>query len=204
VVVSVGLLTGCASGEKVVGRVGDVSPVPVAAPVTPVETPSAEVTPTPTPVVVSTPVEPPASAAPVTVKKTVVETKVIPFKKRTVLDSSVAKGEKSITTRGVAGVRRLTYEVTLVGGVQTAKLLVRQVVAIQPVTQITTLGTKVDEPSSGGGCDPNYSGCVPIATDVDCAGGSGNGPEYVDGPVTVIGSDIYGLDADNDGIGCEN
>ncbi|WP_431606782.1 hypothetical protein [Mycolicibacterium neoaurum] len=26
-------------------------------------------------------------------------------------------------------------------------------------------------------CDPNYSGaCVPIASDVDCAGGSGNGP----------------------------
>ncbi|MCY7341371.1 MAG: hypothetical protein LH603_05840 [Pseudonocardia sp.] len=24
-------------------------------------------------------------------------------------------------------------------------------------------------------CDPNYSGCVPITGDVDCAGGSGNG-----------------------------
>jgi hypothetical protein len=53
-------------------------------------------------------------------------------------------------------------------------------------------------------CDPNYSGCVPIASDVDCAGGSGNGPAYVKGPVRVIGSDIYGLDGkDNDGIGCE-
>jgi hypothetical protein len=53
-------------------------------------------------------------------------------------------------------------------------------------------------------CDPNYSGgCVPIASDVDCAGGSGNGPAYVEGPVTVVGSDIYGLDSDGDGIGCE-
>lgn len=53
-------------------------------------------------------------------------------------------------------------------------------------------------------CDPNYGGaCVPIASDVDCAGGSGNGPAYVTGPVTVIGSDIYGLDRDGDGIGCE-
>ncbi|MEQ1702283.1 MAG: hypothetical protein ABMA25_19405 [Ilumatobacteraceae bacterium] len=53
-------------------------------------------------------------------------------------------------------------------------------------------------------CDPNYSGCVPIADDVDCAGGSGNGPAYVQGPVSVIGEDIYGLDGnDNDGIGCE-
>jgi hypothetical protein len=53
-------------------------------------------------------------------------------------------------------------------------------------------------------CDPNYVGaCVPIATDVDCAGGSGNGPEYVEGIVRVVGSDIYGLDRDNDGLGCE-
>jgi len=52
-------------------------------------------------------------------------------------------------------------------------------------------------------CDPNYSGCVPIASDVDCAGGSGNGPAYVTGPVKVIGKDIYGLDKDGDGIGCE-
>jgi hypothetical protein len=53
-------------------------------------------------------------------------------------------------------------------------------------------------------CDPNYDPCVPIASDVDCAGGRGNGPEYVRGPVRVIGRDIYGLDRDNDGIGCEN
>ena len=53
-------------------------------------------------------------------------------------------------------------------------------------------------------CDPNYEGaCVPIASDVDCAGGSGNGPAYVRGPVRVVGRDIYGLDRDKDGIGCE-
>ncbi|OFI37827.1 hypothetical protein BIU82_07315 [Arthrobacter sp. SW1] len=53
-------------------------------------------------------------------------------------------------------------------------------------------------------CDPNYAGdCVPIASDVDCASGSGNGPAYVQGPVTVVGSDIYRLDGDHDGIGCE-
>jgi hypothetical protein len=36
-------------------------------------------------------------------------------------------------------------------------------------------------------CDPNYSPCVPIASDVDCAGGHGDGPAYVKGPVRVIG-----------------
>ena len=52
-------------------------------------------------------------------------------------------------------------------------------------------------------CDPNYSGCVPVDSDVDCAGGSGNGPSYVEGPVQVIGSDIYGLDRDGDGTACD-
>jgi resuscitation-promoting factor RpfB len=59
--------------------------------------------------------------------------------------------------------------------------------------------------SSNGSCHPAYDPCVPIASDVDCAGGSGNGPEYVEGPITVkvIGVDPYRLDADDDGIGCE-
>jgi len=55
-----------------------------------------------------------------------------------------------------------------------------------------------------GGCNANYTPCVPDdAVDVDCQGGSGNGPSYVTGPVTVVGDDVYGLDADHDGNGCE-
>jgi hypothetical protein len=57
--------------------------------------------------------------------------------------------------------------------------------------------------SAGGGCDSNYSGCVPIASDVDCAGGSGNGPKYVSGPLRVTGTDVYDLDRDGNGIACE-
>lgn len=56
---------------------------------------------------------------------------------------------------------------------------------------------------SSSGCNSNYSGCVPNASDVDCAGGSGNGPEYVEGPLRVIGTDIYGLDRNKNGIACE-
>jgi len=59
-------------------------------------------------------------------------------------------------------------------------------------------------PRPSSNCHPNYTGkCVPKASDVDCAGGSGNGPAYVSGPVTVVGYDVYGLDGDDDGIGCE-
>ena len=54
------------------------------------------------------------------------------------------------------------------------------------------------------GCHPSYEGaCVPIASDVDCAGGSGNGPEYVRGPVYVVGPDVYDLGRDGDCIACE-
>jgi hypothetical protein len=56
---------------------------------------------------------------------------------------------------------------------------------------------------SASNCDPNYSGCLdPNSSDYDCAGGSGNGPDYT-GTVRVLGSDPHGLDADGNGIGCE-
>ena len=65
-------------------------------------------------------------------------------------------------------------------------------------------GLSAANPAWAAGCDPNYTGaCVPISSDVDCAGGSGNGPAYVEGPVYVVGTDIYDLDRDNDGVACE-
>jgi hypothetical protein len=55
-------------------------------------------------------------------------------------------------------------------------------------------------------CDPSYPDvCLRDGIgDYDCAGGSGNGPNYVSGPIRVIGSDPFGLDADGDGWGCES
>lgn len=52
-------------------------------------------------------------------------------------------------------------------------------------------------------CHESYSGCLKSnATDYDCAGGSGDGPYYT-GPVEVFGIDVFDLDRDNDGWGCE-
>jgi hypothetical protein len=48
-----------------------------------------------------------------------------------------------------------------------------------------------------------YDPCLEPGPDVDCEGGSGNGPRYVEGPVYVDGSDPYGLDGNYDGVGCE-
>ena len=68
----------------------------------------------------------------------------------------------------------------------------------QPISQTSSIAD-----SPGMGCDPNYDPCVPMATDVDCEGRGGNGPAYVKGPVNVVGRDIYGLDRDGNGKGCE-
>jgi hypothetical protein len=58
-------------------------------------------------------------------------------------------------------------------------------------------------------CDPNYAGSrVPNVwpADVDCAGGSGDGPYYTDGTQSfeVVGEDRYHLDTDDpDNLACE-
>ena len=56
--------------------------------------------------------------------------------------------------------------------------------------------------AGGGGCTPGYSPCIPPGPDVDCAGGGGDGPRFVQGPVRVTGSDPYHLDGDHNGVGC--
>ncbi|MEU5965149.1 G5 domain-containing protein [Micromonospora parva] len=128
------------------------------------------------------------------------ERATIRYGERTVKDSSLAQGKRVVRTKGVNGVRTLTYEVTTTDGVTTGRELVKSTVTKQPVTQVVAVGTKKPQASK---CDPNYSACVPIASDVDCAGGSGNGPAYVSGPIKVIGDDIYDLDRDGDGTACD-
>ncbi|MDP9404378.1 MAG: hypothetical protein M3P85_13870 [Actinomycetota bacterium] len=70
---------------------------------------------------------------------------------------------------------------------------------------VTTQAPVETSAAAGGDCHPSYRGaCVPAnASDVDCAGGSGNGPEYT-GRVEVVGPDQYDLDRDGDGVGCES
>ncbi len=78
----------------------------------------------------------------------------------------------------------------------------------QPVVEVTTIGTYVArlslrprQPRPATRTIPAHA--FPSRRDVDCAGGSGNGPAYVRGPVYVVGTDIYDLDRDGDGVGCQ-
>jgi hypothetical protein len=74
---------------------------------------------------------------------------------------------------------------------------------VQPGRTVTLVVAKPKPPPPPADCQ-GYSPCIPPGPDVDCAGGTGDGPRYVEGPVTVTGSDPYGLDGDGDGVGCES
>ncbi|HKX24094.1 MAG TPA: G5 domain-containing protein [Candidatus Saccharimonadales bacterium] len=131
------------------------------------------------------------------------EVEELPFKTITQDDNSIPTGETRTAQEGKNGSKTTTYELTLTDGVETDKKQMGDPVVVNPVDKIVKNGTYV-KPVVKSNCDPNYSGaCVPIASDVDCGGGSGNGPAYVYGVVTVVGTDIYGLDRDGDGYGCE-
>lgn len=84
------------------------------------------------------------------------------------------------------------------------KLQVSNGACTRDVSPVATNG------GGGGGdrnCTPGYSPCLVYhgGADYDCYGGSGDGPYYTEPGVVyaVSGSDPYGLDADNDGRGCE-
>ncbi|HKX72398.1 MAG TPA: G5 domain-containing protein [Candidatus Saccharimonadales bacterium] len=150
---------------------------------------------------------------PIVETKTITEDVPIPFEKTSVYDATLEQGKTSLKTSGANGMRKITYKITIVDGKETNKEKVSEAVALAPVTEVVALGAKVPAPApkpivapapQPSNCHASYTGaCVPIASDVDCAGGTGNGPAYVAGPVTVIGPDVYDLDRDGNGVGCE-
>ncbi|WP_407359246.1 G5 domain-containing protein [Microbacterium sp. LTA6] len=135
----------------------------------------------------------------------------LPFELTTVDDPLLDQGTNALVTAGVNGLKVITYRVTMVDGIEISREVIKEVVQTAPVNEVTAIGSKAPVAApvpfaqqGGGDCDSNYAdACVPISSDVDCAGGSGNGPDYVQGPVRIVGSDIYDLDRDGDGIACD-
>lgn len=128
----------------------------------------------------------------------------IPFKTVHKKTATLKKGASKVARQGRSGLRVKVFQLTLEDDLEVGRELVIDRIKRRPVNRLVLHGTKVAQPAPPTGrCDPNYSGCVPIAYDVDCAGGSGDGPAYAHGPVRVTGSDIYDLDADGDGWACD-
>ena len=188
-------LGGPGSSSSEVGSSGaSVEPKPFAA------TSTAKPTPTPTP-------------KPTTFEE-VEESTAIPFERTTVDDPNIDVGQAPITTVGADGTKVTTYKVTYVDGVEVSRDVVREAVTVAPVNEVTSNGTRQPPPppppapvplvQPAAECHGSYAGvCVPIASDVDCEGGSGDGPAYVRGPLRVVGEDVYDLDRDGDGVACD-
>lgn len=78
----------------------------------------------------------------------------------------------------------------------------RRVLAVLLVG-VFSFGVLDDFASARHRCHPSYKGrCLRKHGDYDCRGGGGNGPNFT-GRVRVVGTDVFRLDADGDGIGCE-
>lgn len=161
---------------------------------------------------VSLPTEKPSPSPKPTTFENVEESAAIPFELTTVDDPNIDAGQVVVTTAGVAGTKVTTYRVTYVDGKEVSRDLVSETVTVAPVNEVTSHGTRQPAPppapvplvQPAGDCHPSYAEvCVPFASDVDCAGGSGNGPAYVSGPLRVVGNDEYDLDRDGDGIACD-
>jgi hypothetical protein len=75
-----------------------------------------------------------------------------------------------------------------------------------PQVAPTTRRPAAPAPAPAAACNPAYPDeCLRDGIgDYDCEGGSGNGPNYVSGPIRVLPPDPFDLDRDSDGLGCES
>lgn len=154
-------------------------------------------TPPPTTTAAPKPTPPPAITVPDVRGMTVAEARAA---------LSAAKLRWRTTYRRTSGAPAGTVLAQSPGGERAPGTVVTLTVAQTPPPKPKPRPTPTPEPDPEpvDDCHPSYAGaCLdPTASDYDCSGGSGNGPRYT-GRVTVVGPDVWDLDRDNDGIGCE-
>ena len=168
---------------------------------------AAQPTPAPTTVAPATTTAPPATTAAPTTSPKVEVPRLVGMK--------LASARQRLATNGLK--LRVRYRPTARFAAGTVISQSRRVGAgVAPSSAITLVIAKALPPppttqppppptTPARNCHPSYEGaCLdPTASDYDCAGGSGNGPKYVQGPVKVRPPDPFDLDADADGLGCE-
>lgn len=116
--------------------------------------------------------------------KEIVETEPIPFTSTTQNDPTLASGSTKISTAGVSGSKTVTYKVTYTNDVETSREKVSETVTLQPVTQVTRIGTYVAPapPTCPNGtyvntygntvCSPYSAPSVPVGATARCVDGT--------------------------------
>ena len=79
---------------------------------------------------------------------TVTETEPIEYETVRENDSSMAKGQENVSTKGENGEKEVTYQVTYVDGVEESREATGEKVTKEPVNEVVKVGTK-EETSSG-------------------------------------------------------
>ncbi|BCW53884.1 transglycosylase [Arthrobacter sp. NicSoilB11] len=74
--------------------------------------------------------------------QTTVTSEDVPFETVTAESADMLKGEKEVTQAGAAGKLERTFKLVLVDGREASRTLVSEKVAVQPVTEKVTVGTK--------------------------------------------------------------
>jgi hypothetical protein len=117
-------------------------------------------------------------------------------------DVTTAVSEPSTTTTVAPAVATTAAPTTTAAPAQTTTTARR----VRVTTTTAAPAPAAVAPASSGSCHPSYQGtCIPPdVSDADCYPGSGDGPWYVkEDNVKVVGPDVFDLDRDGDGIGCE-
>ena len=166
---------------------------------------------------------PTASAAPATVATTLPTTTTAPpttmemVKVPRLVGMDLAGAKAALADRGLRGTVRYRSTARWPAGTVISQSRrtgagvlpdsrVALVVAKAPPPPPTTAPPPPPSTAPSRDCDPSYPDvCLdPDAVDYDCAGGSGDGPEYVEGPIRVRPPDPLDLDREGDGVGCES
>lgn len=77
----------------------------------------------------------------VKIKKTTYET--LDYEKKEVKDDEIAEGKTEVTTKGVKGKSKVTYEITYIDGKKTSSKEISRKTVTKPVTEVVKVGTAV-------------------------------------------------------------
>lgn len=145
----------------------------------PAPSPSTNPSASPEPIVNSSP------QTPITETKNETTQEQIPFTSKVINDPGMLTGTSKVTTTGVNGTKSQNWKVTYIDGKETSRTLVSETVAVAPVEQVTSNGTKapptieVNCPNgsyinSAGNtvCRPHESSSSPAGATARCSDGT--------------------------------